>query len=114
MKIYIAGPMRGYPDFNKQSFYNAEKLLKRSGYDVFNPARYDEENGVPLVSLRGDTNDIEGFTEMTMDAIIKNDVEHLLDCDGIYMLTGWENSKGACAEKAVAEWKGLKVMYEAE
>ena len=42
---------------------------------------------------------------------IKRDVEALLECDAIYMLPGWKNSKGAVAEVAVADWLGLEKRY---
>jgi hypothetical protein len=34
------------------------------------------------------------------------------ETDGIYMLSGWEKSKGAVLELAMAEFIGLKVIYE--
>lgn len=36
----------------------------------------------------------------------------LLQCTHIYMLRGWENSKGATAEHAVAKWIGLEIIYQ--
>ena len=39
MRVYIAGPMRGYPDFNKAAFDAAELLLKEIGHDPVNPSR---------------------------------------------------------------------------
>ena len=39
--IYIAGPMRGYPEFNFPAFYAAEERLRARGHAVFNPARRD-------------------------------------------------------------------------
>jgi hypothetical protein len=112
MKIYIAGKMRGIKDFNKYAFYDAEAKLRYQGFDVLNPVRLDEKNGISLISETGDTADIEGFNGLTLDAIILEDVAAILQCDGIYLLKGWETSKGATAEKAIAEWKGLDIMYE--
>jgi hypothetical protein len=34
------------------------------------------------------------------------------EADAVYLLKGWEKSKGALAEKATAEALGLEVMYE--
>lgn len=37
----------------------------------------------------------------------------LLDiCDAIYMLDGWENSKGANREYGFAVAKGMRLMFE--
>jgi hypothetical protein len=36
----------------------------------------------------------------------------LIDSDAIYMLRGWEQSKGARAEHAVAVWIGLEIIYQ--
>ena len=42
---------------------------------------------------------------------VDRDLDALATCDAIYMLPGWEKSKGASAEHAVAQWRGLTVFY---
>lgn len=39
-------------------------------------------------------------------------LKQLMDCNAIYMLSGYENSKGAMLEKHYAEVAGLKVGEE--
>ena len=43
--IYVAGPMRGYEEFNYPAFYEAERILESIGWDVVNPAKMDAEVG---------------------------------------------------------------------
>jgi hypothetical protein len=112
-KIYISGKMRGVKDFNRDAFYQAEDELEALGYEVFNPVRYDEEvNGWTLKSESGSMNDVPDFTTNDFDKIIKSDVDAVLSSDFIYMLKGWQDSQGAKAEKAVAEWRGKQVLYQ--
>ena len=40
------------------------------------------------------------------------DIIALLQCEGIYMLAGWEESQGAQIEHALAKEGGLVVFYE--
>jgi hypothetical protein len=35
-------------------------------------------------------------------------------CDAIYLLDGWEDSKGAFAERSVAEWLGIPIVKEGD
>jgi hypothetical protein len=49
-----------------------------------------------------------------LDDAIDRDVAAIRTCKAIYMLRGWQSSKGANAEKALAEWMGLKVFYQDE
>ena len=104
LKTYIAGPMRGKPDFNRDSFYKAEKKLnKLSCYDTYNPARADSEldmSDEELVSKRG------------LRAVMKRDLNALLDCDIIYMLRGWEKSEGATIEHRLAAMLSMTILYE--
>ena len=41
------------------------------------------------------------------------DIKALLECDAIYMLRGWEMSKGCKLELDVASSCGIEVRYEA-
>ena len=38
VRVYIAGPMTGYENFNREAFHRAEDALKREGHTVLNPA----------------------------------------------------------------------------
>ncbi len=106
MKAYIAGPMRGYPEFNFPAFFSAEEELLEVGLDVFNPARYDVETGFdPAAPLPA------GYD---MRETAARDLAELLACDAIYMLLGWKYSAGATAERAVALWVGLEIWGAAE
>ncbi len=41
MKVFISEPMKGYPNCNREAFYQAEKELIQQGYTVSNPAWMD-------------------------------------------------------------------------
>jgi len=41
-----------------------------------------------------------------------HDLHELLNCDAIYMLKGWEDSKGAKIEHNLAKGLGIKVFYQ--
>ena len=92
-KIYISGPMRGYPELNHPAFFAAESAVELLG-EVVSPARM----GV-----------VPGFSQRDY---AKRDLAVILECDDMYMLTGWEFSWGARAEHAVARWIGLKMHYQ--
>ena len=47
-KLYLAGPMRGYPEDNYPHFNEMAAELRKLGYAVFNPA---ENNVVPAVAV---------------------------------------------------------------
>jgi len=115
MKIYIAGPMRGKKWFNFPDFDWAKECLMRAGWKVISPADLDREIGFDVKSLPPDTdwNDVAklGFD---LKAAVQRDVAAILDCDAIFMLHGWSESRGAKAEKAVAEWLGLMVFNQVD
>lgn len=111
MKIYIAGPMTGLPEFNFPAFFAAEERLKRAGYTTFNPARRDvEEDGIDVSGTSGNHHEVPGFDlRKALDA----DTTYICrEADAIYMMTGWEHSLGASAEHALAKVLRLVIMYE--
>lgn len=104
--IYIAGPMTGLKNFNRDSFALAELAIKEQGHEVRNPAclgtdwtRYEDYIEVGLVMLR--------------------------QCEAVVFLPGSENSKGAQIEREEANkhaitdctpllgdvWDALNVAY---
>lgn len=115
MKIYLAGPMRGKPLLNFPAFYAGEARLRADGWEVFNPARADNERHGCNISAGNFTGDEEqakrDFNFNLREALAIDMAFICTEADAIAMLPGWENSKGATAEKAVAEALGLEVIY---
>lgn len=113
MKLYLAGPMRGIPDFNFPAFHAAAANLRAAGHHVFNPAERDEAAHGKDVSKSptGDLADVKASGFSLRDALHADTTFICLEGEGIALLPGWERSKGALAEKALAEALGLEVMY---
>jgi hypothetical protein len=107
-KVYCAGPMSGYPDYNFPAFFAASEFLEQQGYTAINPAQLDIDAGYPLERLKQLTQD--EFQKFLKGAM-KRDLDAIQSCDALVLLPGWESSKGARAERAVAEWAGLRVGY---
>ncbi|WP_322080153.1 DUF4406 domain-containing protein [Burkholderia cenocepacia] len=92
MKIYVAGPMTGHPHLNFPAFHAEAARLRALGYEVVNPA---ELNADPSA----------GWLEC-----MRVDIKHLVDCDAIAMLEGWQNSRGAQLEYTIALTLGHMVF----
>jgi hypothetical protein len=106
--------MSGVPLFNFPAFDRAEEILRDQGHSVVNPARIDREHGFDPIGLPSNHDwSVIPHEAGPLKIIVDRDLDALVaECTAIYMLNGWENSKGARAEKAVAEWMGYEVMYE--
>ena len=105
--------MRGYPRFNFKAFHDTHaQLLDTEEWTVISPAQMDCV--------------LEGWCEYPPDdyectpedgiRFIRRDIDVLLSFkaergDAIYMLKGWQESKGACVEIALARYLGLAVLY---
>ena len=95
MKIYISGKITGLPlETAKSKFYEAEKNLISQGHIVVNPMSLPHNHS------------------QTWLEYMKEDIKALLDCDAIYMLKGWQESKGACIEFNLAHDLDLKIIEE--
>ena len=94
-KVYISGAIAHYDlEERRQAFDQAERYLSLKGYEPVNPFK----NGLP--------------DEAHWREHMRADIALLLGCDYIYMLRGWELSKGAKLELDVASSCGIKVLFE--
>lgn len=88
-KVYVAGPMTGYPELNYPAFRAASERLRSLGFDVVSPA------------------ELNPITTPYREAML-NDIIALVKCDHILMLQGWQASKGATLEHHIATVLGIE------
>jgi len=112
MRIYVAGPMRGIPYYNFPAFDKAANQLREEGHEVVNPADLDRANGFDAMTLPADYDWSKVPHGFDFGACVTRDIKSVRECDAIYMLADWEDSSGARAEYAIAEWLGKKTMFE--
>lgn len=90
LKIYISGSITDNPNYEQQ-FKQKEEELKSSGHAVINPVK----------NLGFSYRD---YIDMALFELSK--------CDVIYMLKGYEESKGALLELQYADTVGMRIIYE--
>ena len=93
MRVYIAGPITGHADFNREAFADAAKQLQAAGHDPVNPCR---SYGRPWGS-------------QTWEWYMRRAITLMLTCDAVAVLPGWERSRGATLEIRVARELGMRV-----
>lgn len=103
MRVYIAGPMRGYAQMNALAFYERHNELEKDGHIVVNPQELDVAEANPIQDPQDPTRD-------EMARVIIRDLLALQTCDAITFLPGWEDSPGARVELAFARFLGIEVM----
>jgi hypothetical protein len=89
-KVYISGHITGIDFGNRFAFSCARNALELCGYEVVDPSEVQLDD------------------EATWADYMRADLKLLLDCDFIYMLDGWEDSKGARLERELAENLGIE------
>jgi hypothetical protein len=93
-KIYLSGPISGRHTLEYLSHFNScEKKLKGT-YEVINPTK------------------IKHKPPHTWENYMKRDLKSMLECDTIYLLTGWEHSNGARIEFNLAKELGMIIIFE--
>lgn len=96
-KWYVAGPMRGLPNFNYDTFDEvAEEIKSQYRVAVFNPADLFERD-----------------QDRSLNEYLAAELPQLTECEAIVFLPGWWRSEGARIEYMVAKACGLK-MYTAK
>lgn len=101
MKLYLAGPMRGIPDYNFPAFHAAAAQLRALGHEVWSPAERDEKD--------------DGFNPSTDKAkpiryYMAYDLPAVLASDAVAVLPGWRKSKGAQLEVHVATCCDIPIL----
>ena len=94
-KIYISGKISGIENEAPELFAKAERELQAKGFETVNPMTFNHNH------------------DKSWHSYMKEDVKALCECDVIYMLSNWTDSKGAIIEHTIAMYLGLKVQYEA-
>jgi len=103
-KIYLAGPITGYPERNLGEFIKWEQKLLGTGAEVFNPRTSGASKLVDSGVLTGNAAS-RRCMEVDLTWICQN-------ATSIFFLRGWEGSPGARAEHALAVCLGLHIHYE--
>jgi len=133
MRVYIAGPMSGIPQFNFPAFKAAARALRAIGYDVICPAETDppDVQALAIASTDGRYGADGKLGSESWGDMLARDVKMLADgvartanhddsvvvrepIEGIVFLSGWENSRGARLEAFVGTLTGKKFFeYDA-
>lgn len=96
MKTYISGQITGLELSEAQAkFYSAEQHLLSQGYNPVNPMKVCPFN-----------------PEYKWEDYMIEDIKALFDCEAIYMLHGWHQSKGARIEHHIAKELGMHIIYQ--
>lgn len=96
-KIYLAGPMRGYKDFNFPAFDRYRDWLEEQGISVISPADLDRAVGFnPKRSLASQQEVV------SLEKCLKRDVNAICKVDAVMLMPKWEKSTGCNMELAVA------------
>lgn len=115
LKIYLAGPMRGIPEFNFQAFHATAAKLRAQGHEVFNPAERDiAHHGVDI--SKGNEAGDETLAAMqhgfSLRDALADDCEFICrHANAIALMPGWERSLGAKAERALSIALGHQIIY---
>jgi GT2 family glycosyltransferase len=101
MRVYLAGPMRGLPEYNAPEFRDAAARLREAGHSVWSPLESDEEHGGSDAAAA------------EIAQTFARDLQALLTQDAVVLLPGWADSHGACLERHAADVVGIPVFLYA-
>lgn len=98
--VYISGAISNKPrDIVEAAFADAERRLRNKGYWTINP-----------IDCIVEPEDVT-LEEFWVDCM-RQAIRLLVDADEIYMLEGWNHSRGAILERLIALSLGMDITYE--
>lgn len=107
-KVYLLGPMSGYPEYNAPAFREAATHLRERGWDVLSPVELDESEGFKHEEQQGDELTEEEYLEF-----LRRDLLRVLEDPNVkaaVALPGWEKSRGAALEVHVLRSLGRPIF----
>jgi len=93
MRVYIAGPMTGLPEFNFPAFNAMAAVLRADGWHVENPAEHGHVDGAEWADY------------------LRYDISRLSTCSAMMLLPGWSSSRGARLEVSIAKELGHELLF---
>ena len=110
-RVYIAGSMTGQPLLGFPAFDAARDMLAAEGYEPVSPADITRRVYRDRTGQEFDPSGPEGHGDYSY---LLADLAELATCEAVYLLPGWEKSKGVACELAFAACLGLEVMNRTE
>ncbi|KKM73886.1 hypothetical protein LCGC14_1405950 [marine sediment metagenome] len=102
--IYVSGPMTGQPNFNREAFEELRQYIESEpGYTAIIPGDGEEYTVDELI-------DMAAATPENREQWLRKDVEDILRCDEVWVLPGWEQSRGSTFEILIALELGIPVV----
>ena len=95
MKVYISGPITGTDDYMER-FARAERFLYAAGHTAVNPAKV-------VAQLPKGT---------THEECMKMSAAMMDMCEAVFMLEGWQESKGCGMEFEYAYGHGIPIAFD--
>ncbi|MFA7264736.1 MAG: DUF4406 domain-containing protein [Candidatus Nanopelagicales bacterium] len=103
-RLYLSGPMSGFPSYNFPAFNRAAHQLRTAGYEVCNPAELLLSCGCQgSVKCGPEPHEWHEFLRADLVALLQYG-------EAVATLEGWANSKGAQLEIHVARTLGWEVQ----
>jgi hypothetical protein len=108
--IYIAGPMTNVNNHNFPLFDHVAEVLRTAGYFVVSPAEHARKVLGSLQTIQ--KMDKAELEEAVRTKLMPTQLAWICsDADAMVMLPGWQQSLGAKAEHALAQWRKIPI-YE--
>lgn len=93
-KIYIAGKITGIEDQAVALFDGAARWLSGRGYEAVNPMLLGHDH------------------DQRWESYMKVCLKALIDCDAIYLIDNWRDSRGAVVEYNLALMLGMEILKQ--
>lgn len=108
VRVYVSGPISGCP--GAESAFAAEaRRLEAAGYEAINPWDVGPHEHPGEACPPGYHPGSNAGSHQSSACFMRADLLALLSCDALHLLPGWENSRGACVELAVAQACGMAI-----